>query len=76
MATYHIFLLIKISSKGQYSRPTFGGIRYFALKPSIPAEESTIFSSLPIPLILSNAKMIYLRKNAGKGNGKEMCTYG
>ena len=75
MATYPVLLLIKTSSREQYSRPTSGGIRYLALKPSIPAGESTIFSSLPIPLILGDAKTIYLRNNAGKGNGKGMCTY-
>ena len=73
MATYPVLLLIRISSKEQYSRPTSGGIRYFALKPSIPTGESTIFSSLPIPLILGEAKTIYLRKKAQekqrKGNG-------
>ena len=53
-----------------------GGIRYLALKPSIPAGESTIFSSLPIPLILGDAKTIYLRKNTGKDNRREMGTYG
>ena len=76
MATYPVLLLIKTSSKEQYSRPTFGGICYLALKPSIPAGESTIFSSLPILLILGDAKTIYLRENAEKDNGKEMGTYG
>ena len=76
MATCPVLLLIKISSKEQYYRPTSGEIRYLALNPSIPTGESTIFSSLPIPLILGDAKMIYLRKNAGKDNGKEMGTYG
>ena len=76
MATCPVLLLIKISSKEQYSRPTSGGIRYLALKPSIPAGKSTIFSSLPIPLILGDAKTIYLRKDTGKDNGKEMSTYG
>ena len=47
-----------------------------ALKPSIPAGESTSFSSLPIPLTLGNAKKVYLRKKVGKGNGREMSTYG
>ena len=46
-----------------------------ALKPSIPAGESTSFSSLPIPLILGNAKKVYLRKKAEKGNRREMSTY-
>ena len=74
MATCPVVLLIKISSKEQYSRPTSGRIWYLALKPSIPAGESTIFSSLSIPL--GDAKTIYLRKDAGKGSGKEMGTYG
>ena len=47
-----------------------------ALKPSIPAGESTSFLSLPIPLTLGNAKKVYLRKKAGKGNRREMSTYG
>ena len=76
MATCPVLLLIKTSSKEQYSRPTSGGIRYLALKPSILVGESTIFSSLPIPLILGDAKTIYLRKNVEKDNGKEMGTYG
>ena len=75
MATCPVFLLVKTSSKEQYSRPTPGGIRYLALKPSIPAGESTSFSSLPIPLTLGDAKKVYLRKKAGKGNGREMSTY-
>ena len=45
------------------------------LKPSIPAGESTSFSSLPIPLTLGDTKKVYLRKKAGKGNGREMSTY-
>ena len=76
MAACPVFLLVKTSSKEQYSRPTPGGIRYLALKHSIPAGESTSFSSLPIPLTLGDAKKIYLRKNVGKGNGREMSTYG
>ena len=76
MATYPVLLLIMTSSREQYSRPTSGGIWYLALKPSIPAGKFTNLSSLPIPLILGDAKTIYLRNNAGKGNGKEMCTYG
>ena len=75
MATCPVFLLVKTSSKEQYSRLTPGGIRYLVLKPSIPAGESTSFSSLPIPLTLGNAKKVYLRKKAGKGNGREMNTY-
>ena len=46
-----------------------------ALKPSIPTGESTSFSSLPIPLTLGDVKKVYLRKKAGKGNGREMSTY-
>ena len=76
MATCPVFLLVKTSSKEQYSRPTPGEIRYLALKPSIPAGESTNFSSLPIPLTLVDAKKFYLRKKVGKGNGREMSTYG
>ena len=76
MVTYPVFLLIKTSSKEQYSRPTLGGIRYLALKPSIPTSESTNFSSLPIPLTLGEAKKVYLRKKAKKGNGRGMSTYG
>ena len=75
MVTCPVFLLVKTSSKEQYSRPTPGGIRYLALKPSIPVGESTSFSSLPIPLTLGDAKKVYLRKKAGKGNGREMSTY-
>ena len=76
MATYPVFLLVKISSKEQYFRPTPGEIRHLALKPSIPVGESTSFSSLPIPLTLGDAKKVYLRKKAGKGNEREMSTYG
>ena len=47
-----------------------------ALKPSIPARESTSFSSLPIPPTLGDAKKVYLGKKAGKGNGRETSTYG
>ena len=75
MATYPVFLLSRTSSKEQYSRPTPGGIRYLALKPSIPVGESTSFSSLPIPLTLGDANKVYLGKKAGKGNGREMSTY-
>ena len=75
MATCPVFLLVNTSSKEQYSRPTPSGIRYLALKPSIPAGESTSFSSLPIPLTLGDAKKVYLRKKARKGNGREMSTY-
>ena len=75
MATCLVFLLVKTSSKEQYSRPTPNGIRYLALKPSIQVGESTSFSSLPIPLTLSDAKKVYLRKKAGKGNRREMSTY-
>ena len=71
MATYPVFLLVKISSEEQYSRPTPGGIRYLALKPSIPAGESTSFSSLPIPLTLGDMKKVYLRKKARKDNRGE-----
>ena len=70
MVTCPVSLLVKIWFDEQYSRPTPGRIRYLALKPSILAGESTNLSSLPIPLILGDAKMIYLRNNAGKGNGK------
>ena len=76
MTTCPVFLLVKTLSKEQYSRPTPGEIRYLALKPSIPAGESTSFSSLPIPLTLGNGKKVYLRKKAGKGNRREMSTYG
>ena len=76
MVTCPVFLLVKTSSREQYSKPTLGGIWYLALKPSIPAGESTSFSSLPIPLNLSDAKKVYLRKKAGKGNEREMSTYG
>ena len=76
MATYLVFLLVKTSSKEQYSRPTPGGIRYLALMPSIPARESTNFSSIPIPLTLGDTKKGYLREKVGKGNGREMSTYG
>ena len=71
MATYPVFLLVKISSEEQYSRPTPSGILYLALKPSISADESTSFSSLPIPLTLGDVKKVYLGKEAGKGNGGE-----
>ena len=71
METYPVFLLVKTSSKEQYSRPTPGGIRYLALKPSISTGESTSFSSLPIPLTLGDTKKVYLRKKAGKDNGGE-----
>lgn len=76
MATYPVFLLIKTSSKEQYSRPTPGGIRYLSLKPSIPVGESTSFLSLPIPLTLGDAKKVYSRNKAEKGNGMGMSTYG
>ena len=76
MSTCPVFLLSKISSKEQYSRPTPGEIRYLALKPSIPAGESTSFSSLPIPLTLGDAKKVYLGKRTGKGDGRERSTYG
>ena len=47
-----------------------------ALKPSIPVGEFTSFSSLPIPITLGDVKKVYLRKKAGKGNGREISTYG
>ena len=71
MATYPIFLLVKNWSEEQYSRPTPGGIRYLALKPSIPAGESTNFSNLPILLTLGDTKKVYLRKEARKGSREE-----
>ena len=76
MATCPVFLLSKISSMEQYSRPTPDGIWYLALKPSKPVGESTSFSSLPIPLTLGDAKKVYLGMKAGKGDGREMSTYG
>ena len=47
-----------------------------AMKPSILVGESTSSSSLPIPLTLGDAKKVYLRKKVGKGNRREMSTYG
>ena len=70
-----VFLLIRTSSKEQYSRPTPSGILYLALKPSISADESTSFSSLPIPLTLGDVKKVYLGKKVGKGNERKMSTY-
>ena len=75
MATCPVLLLVGTSSREQYSKPTLGGIWYLALKPSIPAEESTSFSSLPILLNLGKAKKVYLKEKAGNGSGREVSTY-
>ena len=48
MTTSPTSLSMSIWSRGQYYRPTPGGIWYLALKPSISAGESTKCLNLPI----------------------------
>ena len=77
MTTCPVSLLVRIWFEEQYSRPTPCGIRYLALKPSMPAGEFTRLLNLPILLTLSGTeKGLLMKEGRGEQQRRRVREYG